>query len=140
EHILRLRARLCGHRFARGVVVPGGVSGPLHLSPTDALAAVGAIDRAIADDTRALMDTPSFLDRLRGTGILPASAVAEHGALGPVGRGSGLVEDVRVRRPYGAYRFLGFEPAEGFIEGDGWPGSRYGSRRSATRSISSARP
>ena len=118
EHILRLRARLCGHRFARGVVVPGGVSGPLHLSPTDALAAVGAIDRAIADDTRALMDTPSFLDRLRGTGILPASAVAEHGALGPVGRGSGLVEDVRVRRPYGAYRFLGFEPAEGFIEGD----------------------
>ena len=29
ERILRLRARLCGHRFGRGVVVPGGVTGPL---------------------------------------------------------------------------------------------------------------
>ena len=27
ERVLRLRARLCGHRFGRGVVVPGGVVG-----------------------------------------------------------------------------------------------------------------
>ena len=33
-------------------------------------------------------------------------------------RGSGLVDDVRVERPYGAYRHLGFEPAAGFDEGD----------------------
>jgi Ni,Fe-hydrogenase III large subunit len=114
ERILRLRAQLCGHRFSRGVVVPGGVSGPLRLSPIEALAEAGKIDRAIADDIRALMITPSFLDRLHGTGILPAAVVAGHGALGPVGRGSGLVEDARLQRSYGAYRFLGFEPATGF--------------------------
>ena len=118
EEVLRLRAKLCGHRFGRGVVVPGGVTGALRLDPSAALAEVGRLEEAIADDARALMATPSFLDRLRGTGPLPPAVVAAHGALGPVARGSGLVDDVRVERPYGAYRHLGFEPAAGFDEGD----------------------
>jgi len=117
ERILRLRGRLCGHRFGRGVVVPGGVTGPLRISLTEASAEMGRIAEAIAADTAELMTTPSFLDRLRGTGILPTSVVAEHGALGPVGRGSGLGEDVRKQRPYGAYRFLEFTTAC-FTEGD----------------------
>ncbi len=114
ERILRLRARLCGHRFGRGVVVPGGVAGPLHLELVEAGAEVDTIDRGIASDASALMATPSFLDRLRGTGILPGAVAVEHGALGPVGRGSGFVDDARAQRPYGAYRFLGFEVATGF--------------------------
>ena len=118
EEVLRLRAKLCGHRFGRGVVVPGGVTRALRLDPSAALAEVGRLEAAIADDARALMATPSFLDRLRGTGPLPPAVVAAHGALGPVARGSGLVDDVRVERPYGAYRHLGFEPAAGFDEGD----------------------
>ena len=28
ERLMHLRAKLCGHRFGRGVVVPGGASGP----------------------------------------------------------------------------------------------------------------
>jgi formate hydrogenlyase subunit 5 len=117
ERILRLRSRLCGHRFGRGVVVPGGVTGPLQIPPGEAAAEMGRIAEAIADDTAELMTTPSFLDRLRGTGFLANSVVAAHGALGPVGRGSGLVEDIRQQRPYGAYRFLEFRPAA-FTEGD----------------------
>jgi formate hydrogenlyase subunit 5 len=118
EEVQRMRAWLCGHRFGRAVVVPGGVSGPLQLDPAVALSRVDRIDAAIGDDARALMATPSFLDRLRGTGPLPSEVVVAHGALGPVARGSGLVDDVRVARPYGAYRHLGFEPAAGFDEGD----------------------
>jgi formate hydrogenlyase subunit 5 len=118
EEVLRLRAQLCGHRFGRGVVVPGGVSGSPLLDPAAALGQVGRLDAAVGDDARALMATPSFLDRLRGTGPLPPDVVAAHGALGPVARGSGLVDDIRVSRPYGAYRHLGFEPAAGFDEGD----------------------
>ena len=64
------------------------------------------------------MATPSFLDRLRGTGVIPHDVAAAHGALGPVGRGSGLVEDVRVERPYGAYRLLGFSRPSRGEEGD----------------------
>ena len=118
EEVLRLRAGLCGHRFGRGVVVPGGVTGGLRIDADEALLQVSRLERAIFDDARALMATPSFLDRLRGTGVLLPEVVAAHGALGPVGRGSGYVDDVRVERPYGAYRHLGFEPAAGFDGGD----------------------
>ncbi len=118
ERLMRLRAGLCGHRFGRGVVVPGGIAAPPLLSTSEALTAVAKLDHAIADDARALMATPSFLDRLRRTGVLPHDVAARHGALGPVGRGSGLAEDIRVERPYGAYELLGFEPAESRDEGD----------------------
>ncbi len=64
------------------------------------------------------MDTPSFLDRLRHTGVITPFAAAAHGALGPVARGSGLAGDVRAERPYGAYGVLGFEPAQPSELGD----------------------
>jgi formate hydrogenlyase subunit 5 len=118
EELLRLRARMCGHRFGRGVVVPGGVSGPPQVDPGIVLAQVGPLEEAVFEDTRALMATASFLDRLRGTGPLAPASVTAFGALGPVARGSGLVDDVRTERPYGAYRYLGFEVARGFDEGD----------------------
>jgi formate hydrogenlyase subunit 5 len=118
EEIQRLRARLCGHRFGRGVVVPGGVTGGVQQDPRSALDDLNRLESAIDDDAGALMATSSFLDRLRGTGPLPRDLVAIHGALGPVARGSGLVDDVRVARPYGAYRDLVFESAAGYEEGD----------------------
>ncbi|MHB1486906.1 MAG: hydrogenase large subunit [Acidimicrobiales bacterium] len=118
ERILRLRSHLCGHRFGRSVVVPGGVTGPPRCTPLEALAQMGPVERAIADDSRALMATPSFIDRLRTTGVIPVELAGIHGALGPIGRGSGLPEDLRSERPYGAYQFLGFEGAEPAQEGD----------------------
>ena len=118
ERLMQLRAQLCGHRFGRGVVVPGGVSGPVLPEASEALSAVVRLEAAVSDDVRALMATPSFLDRLRRTGVLPPEAAAAHGALGPVGRGSGSTEDVRSARPYGAYGRLGFVPVEGRAEGD----------------------
>jgi Ni,Fe-hydrogenase III large subunit len=111
ERVMRLRSRLGGHRFGRGVVVPGGVTAPPRIPIAALLADVERVERAVASDIGALMVTPSFLDRLRKTGPVPHDVAAAHGALGPVGRGSGLVSDVRVERPYGAYRSLGFDVA-----------------------------
>jgi Ni,Fe-hydrogenase III large subunit len=118
ERVQRLRAQLCGHRFGRGVVVPGGVCGPPRVAPAEVLRAISDLERAIGDDVRSLMGTPSFLDRLRRTGVITPATAAAHGALGPVGRGSGLAADVRSERPYGAYGMLGFEPAEPSSAGD----------------------
>lgn len=112
ERLMRLRSRLCGHRFGRGVVVPGGVAGPPSLPVDLTLHELAGLERAVLADVGALVVTPSFLDRLRGTGVLPVGAAAGHGAVGPVGRASGLGADVRADRPYGAYRALGFEVAE----------------------------
>ena len=95
ERLMRLRSAMCANRFGRGVAVPGGVSGPLRIPPESARRTLSDIARAVAADVSALMVTPSFLDRLRKTGPLPPQVVAEHGAVGPVGRG---------RRPTGLSR------------------------------------
>jgi Ni,Fe-hydrogenase III large subunit len=117
ERIQRLRSRLCGSRFGRGVVVPGGVSGSPKLRATELLAEVDSLELDIAADLKLLMNTPSFLDRLRGTGFLSARTVLDHGALGPVARGSGVLEDARFVRPYAAYGSLGHSLIE--VSGDG---------------------
>jgi Ni,Fe-hydrogenase III large subunit len=103
ERVMRLRARLCGSRFGRGVVVPGGVSGPPLIGRSEIVLALGILERDLRADLKLLMVTPSFLDRLAGTGTLPRPIVTARGALGPLGRASGLDEDVRLSRPYGGY-------------------------------------
>ena len=100
---MRLRATLCGHRFGRGVVVPGGVSGPPTLAPAAALSELAALETDVRADAHHLMTTSSFIDRLRGTGIITPEVAAQRGALGPVARASGSEEDLRTQRPYGAY-------------------------------------
>ena len=103
EHLARLVSRMCGSRFGRGVVVPGGVSTMPAISGADLLSEIGRLDKAITADARLLMGTASFLDRLRGTGPLRPGLASEHGALGPVGKASGFADDARRERPYDAY-------------------------------------
>ena len=107
ERVARLVGRMCGSRFGRGVVVPGGVSALPLVGPADLLAEVGRMERAVTADARVLMGTASFIDRLRGTGPLRAERAREHGALGPVGKASGFSDDARATRPYDAYTALG---------------------------------
>jgi formate hydrogenlyase subunit 5 len=118
ERVQRLRARLCGSRFGRGVVVVGGVSGPPAMPASHLLLDLENIEAELAADTKLLMSTPSFLDRLRGTGILSPATVRDYGALGPVARGSGVLEDVRFARPYAAYGRLGHGLLDVLGEGD----------------------
>lgn len=116
ERVQRVRGQLCGSRFGRGVVVPGGVGGPLRMSPAALRDVLGDLRRDVERDLRRLMDTPSFVDRLRGTGVLSAEDAARFAVVGPVARASGGTEDVRVARPYGAYARLGHrldEPRSG---------------------------
>jgi Ni,Fe-hydrogenase III large subunit len=106
EEVLRLIGRLCGSRFGRDVVVPGGVRRPLAVEPGELLTATYVLDRRIAADLRLLLGTASFLDRLRRTGPLRPERAREHGALGPVGRAAGGTDDARQARPYDAYGSL----------------------------------
>ena len=118
ERVQRLRARLCGSRFGRGVVVPGGVSGPLRLGAQELFAAIDEIEQAVRADLRLLLATPSFVDRLRGTGVIPHELAASYSLVGPVGRASGQSEDVRFARPYAAYGRLGHQILEAADDGD----------------------
>lgn len=118
ERIQRLRGRLCGNRFGRGVVVPGGVDGPLRLGRSDIFAEIDRIGTEVRSDLRLLLATPSFVDRLRGTGVIPRELATSYALLGPVARGSGQMEDVRFARPYAAYDRLGHQLLDAEENGD----------------------
>jgi Ni,Fe-hydrogenase III large subunit len=118
ENTLRLVGALCGSRFGRGVVVPGGVAALPLLAVPDAEAALDRLRGAVAPDVSALLQTSSFLDRVRTAGVLPPDLARVHGALGPIGRACGSVDDCRVRRPYDGYRYLAAVPVATRTAGD----------------------
>jgi Ni,Fe-hydrogenase III large subunit len=106
ESVMRLASALSGSRFGRGVVVPGGVHGEPRMAPSAAARELRQIHRKIIADSSLAMNTPSFLDRLRGTGLLASDHAKLWGALGPVGRASGVDDDNRWTRPTDAYPSL----------------------------------
>jgi formate hydrogenlyase subunit 5 len=118
ERVMRLVSTLCGSRFGRGVVVPGGVAGHLRERPAAILARLGTLEKQVTADFKVLMGTSSFLDRLRSTGPLTRDRAREHGALGPIGKASGYVDDARLARPYDAYPALAVEPFREHPAGD----------------------
>jgi formate hydrogenlyase subunit 5 len=118
ERTMRLVSQLCGSRFGRGVVVPGGISAFPRKPPSEILAEIGALEKKVTADAEALMGTSSFLDRLRGTGPLAPARAREHGALGPIGKASGYADDARLARPYDGYPLLPVAPAGQHSAGD----------------------
>jgi Ni,Fe-hydrogenase III large subunit len=109
EQVMRLRARLTGSRFGRGMIVPGGVRGEGRVAPAELLKEIDGFERELARDRRLFLGTASMTDRLIGSGRLPRTLVEDYCAVGPLARGSGLSIDARHERPYGEYRRLGLE-------------------------------
>jgi len=106
ESTQRIGARLTGHRFLRGVVAVGGVRRDLDVSGLAREASRLEVDaRAYFE---ALEATELFIDRLETTGVLGAERALAWGAVGPVGRASGVSIDARRDAPYGAYRDQSF--------------------------------
>ncbi|HEX5144085.1 MAG TPA: NADH-quinone oxidoreductase subunit D, partial [Mycobacterium sp.] len=60
----------------------------------------------------------SFLDRVRTAGPLDPKLARTHGAVGPIGRGSGYADDCRVTRPYDGYQQLAPPPVPVRAAGD----------------------
>ncbi|WIV59135.1 NADH-quinone oxidoreductase subunit C [Amycolatopsis nalaikhensis] len=118
ECVLRLVSALCGNRFGRGVVVPGGVRALPLLAAGEIRVRLETLGHAITADAAALMQTASFLDRLRDTGPLAEDFASAWGLLGPVGRASGSTDDARWQRPYDAYPKLSRQPDRRYADGD----------------------
>jgi formate hydrogenlyase subunit 5 len=117
EQLMRLISGLCGSRFGRGVITVGGVA-PAGGSPDGGRDWAGlagqlaGLRARVENDASTLMRTASFLDRLRGTGVLDPGLARTWGALGPVGRASGFDDDHRRLRPRDGYRQLEVAAAE----------------------------
>jgi len=103
---LNLTAEICGSRFGRGLVRPGGSRFDIE----EALAArlLERLERAFADCRSAielLWDTPSVMERFEGTGTVPGDVAGALGLAGPAARASGLDRDARRDHPSGIFRF-----------------------------------
>jgi len=106
EQLMRLNLQLTGHRYLRGMVVPGGVkkdlSAPVTFTP------FAQIQKELNGITAAMLSSQGLLDRMQNTGILSREAAVALGAVGPAARASGVKRDVRKELPYAAYPELDF--------------------------------
>jgi Ni,Fe-hydrogenase III large subunit len=104
--ILNMTALLCGSRFGRGLVVPGGTGFDLEKTLAGRLRELLASAARDARDACGLLwKTPSVIARFEGTGALAEETAREIGLVGPAARASGLDRDVRRDFPTGIFRF-----------------------------------
>lgn len=115
---LNMTALLCGSRFGRGFVRPGGTG-------FDVDAAILADLRQRLDGTfrdtggaaDLLWETPSVMARFENTGTLSAATAVELGLVGPAARACGREIDARRDFPSGIYRFAQL-PVSSLASGD----------------------
>jgi Ni,Fe-hydrogenase III large subunit len=103
---LNMTAALCGSRFGRGMVRPGGVAFDLDdAAVADLLARLDAAERDTANAVELLWTTSSVMARFEETGPVPREMAETLGLVGPAARASGLPRDVRHDHPSGLFRF-----------------------------------
>jgi Ni,Fe-hydrogenase III large subunit len=104
--VLNMTGLLCGSRFGRGLVRPGGVGFDLD---AERLAELGRrLDACEKDATVAinlLWDTQSVMARFEETGPVPRSVAVELGLVGPAARACGVERDIRRDQPSGIFCF-----------------------------------
>ena len=103
---LNLTALICGNRFGRGLVLPGG--GRHDLEPERLLRLRELLKTALADTEQAVAwfwDAASVRTRFEDVGTVFPAPAAEIGLVGPAARACGLVRDVRYNHPAGWHRF-----------------------------------
>ena len=104
---LNMSALLCGNRFGRGLLRPGGVRFAIDADLARELQQ--RLATALLDVTSAvelLWITPSVVARFEGTGTVSSEAATLLGLVGPAARASGEELDVRKDHPLGAYCFV----------------------------------
>jgi Ni,Fe-hydrogenase III large subunit len=113
---LNLTAMICGNRFGRGVIRPGGCG--YDLEPDRAKQLLEKLRIALAETAEAaawLWDANSVRARFESTGPVSNEQANEIGMVGVAARASGLVRDVRFDHPAGWHRFAQIPVAV-------WPG------------------
>jgi Ni,Fe-hydrogenase III large subunit len=103
---LNMTALLCGNRFGRGFIRPGGVGLDIDGARRDQLLArLGAAFDEVTSAVNLLWNTPSVLARFEETGVVNRTACEALGLVGPAARACGVERDVRHEFPTGIFRF-----------------------------------
>jgi len=115
---LNLTALLCGSRFGRGMIRPGGVGFDLdEIRKQQFLERLESALGDVANAVELLWNSSSVNARFEGTGtVTPETAIAL-GMVGPAARACGLERDVRFDFPAGIFRFAQV-PVSTWMTGD----------------------
>jgi len=104
--VINLSAEICGSRFGRGWIIPGGVRFDLDASLSVKVGSILSDVLAKFTDVEKLMfNSASALARLEETGTVTTEQARAIGLVGLPARASGVACDARVDFPYGIYRY-----------------------------------
>ena len=103
---LNLTALICGSRFGRGLVRPGGVGFDLDdTRKRQSLERLEAAYRDVENAVNLLWSSTSVQARFDDTGVVARDVAVALGLVGPAARACGLERDVRQDFPSGIFRF-----------------------------------
>ncbi|HBC86957.1 MAG TPA: hydrogenase [Lentisphaeria bacterium] len=103
---LNITALICGNRFGRNVIRPGGVMFDIDNEMKAEI--LKRLDAAFKDTENAvdlLWDNPSVQGRFEECGKLSRELCTKIGTVGPAARACGVEQDVRFDLPSGIFRF-----------------------------------
>lgn len=104
---LNLTAEICGSRFGRSLVRPGGVLFDLMPEQISSLSKrLTTTYREVTEAVELLWDTPTVVERFENTGRVSMEDAEAIGLVGPAARACGLSRDVRHNYPSGIFRFV----------------------------------
>ncbi len=102
---LNMTAQICGSRFGRGLVRPGGVAfdvDPAMLAELQSR--LDAAERDVRGATKLMWETSSVMARFEDTGRVETATASALGLVGPAARACGLRRDVRKTHPTGIFQ------------------------------------
>ena len=104
--VINSSALLCGSRFGRGLIVPGGLRFDVTPDAIEKLKInLSLVQKDITSINNVMFDATSVLARLDHTGTVSGEWARSIGMVGPAARASGIDLDTRSQFPYGAYRY-----------------------------------
>jgi Ni,Fe-hydrogenase III large subunit len=115
---LNLTLEICGNRFGRNLLRPGGVVFDIPQAMSDRLRGrLEALKTEVLQVLDMMFSQSSVLARFEGTGALSEAQADEIGLVGPAARACGCVRDIRQDFPHGIYKFSHI-PAANETSGD----------------------
>ncbi len=103
---LNMTAKLCGSRFGRGLIKPGGVGFDLDTTRAEAVRAhLSEVFPQCMEAVEQLWSTPSVVSRFERTGVVSRVDALALGLVGVAARACDVEIDVRQDFPVGAYAY-----------------------------------
>ena len=104
--VINLTASICGSRFGRGWIIPGGVRFDLDLPLIEkARRTLGEVLTKFSEIEALFLNSSSALARMEEIGTVTVKHARAAGLVGLAARASGIACDVRADYPYGIYRY-----------------------------------